>query len=54
MTKISLFFMNFEKELYFFRLKLLNQAVQSVIERTKTLKKVYNNIIKIQHYSADY
>ena len=53
-TKTSSFFVNFEKELHLFRSELLNRAAQSVIERTETLKKIHNNIIKMQHHSADY
>ena len=53
-TKTSSFFMNFEKESHLFSLKLLNWAAQSVIEKIKTLKKIHDNIIQMQHCSADY
>ena len=52
--KTSLFFTNFKKESHLFESELSNWAAQSVIERMKTLKKVHNNIIKMQHHSADY
>ena len=52
--KTSSFFMNFEKESHLFSSELLNRAVQSVIERTETLKKIHNNITWMQHHSVNY
>ena len=54
MTKTSSFFVNFEKESHLFSSELLNWAAQSVIERTEILKKIHNNIMQMQHCSADY
>ena len=52
--KTSSFFVNFRKEPHLFSSELLNRAAQSAIEKTETLKKVHENIIKMQHRSADY
>ena len=52
--KTSSFFVNFRKEPHLFSSELLNWAAQSVIERTETLKRVHDNITRMQHCSADY
>ena len=53
-TKITLFFVNYNKELNFFRKKRKHLLTQLVIEKIATLKKIYNNILKMQKKSIKY
>jgi hypothetical protein len=53
-TKITLFFVNYNKELNLFEEKRMHLLAQLVIERVATLKKVYDNISKMQERSIKY
>ncbi len=46
--KITLFFVNYNKKLNLFRKKRTHLFAQLVIERVTTLKKIYDNILKMQ------
>ncbi len=46
--KITLFFVNYNKELNLFEEKRKHLLAQLVIERITTLKKIYDNILKMQ------
>jgi hypothetical protein len=50
-TKITLFFANYNKELNLFKKKRMHLLTQLVIERVVTLKKIYDNISKMQERS---
>jgi len=45
--KITLFFVNYNKELNLFEEKRKHLLAQLVIERITTLKKIYDNILKM-------
>ncbi len=47
-TKITLFFVNYNKELNLFKEKRTHLFTQLVIEKIATLKKIYDNILKMQ------
>jgi len=47
-TKITLFFANYNKKLNLFRKKRTHLFAQLVIERVATLKKIHDNILKMQ------
>jgi len=53
-TKITLFFVNYNKKLNLFRKKRTHLLTQLVIERIATLKKIHNNILKMQEKSIKY
>jgi len=53
-TKITLFFVNYNKELNLFEEKRMHLLAQLVIERVATLKKVYDNISKMQERLIKY
>jgi hypothetical protein len=46
-TKITLFFVNYNKEFNRFEKERKHLLAQLVIKRVATLKKIYNNILKI-------
>ncbi len=46
--KITLFFANYNKKLSLFRKKRTHLSTQLVIEKITTLKKIHNNILKMQ------
>ncbi len=47
-TKIILFFVNYNKKLNLFREERKHLLTQLVIKRVATLKKIHNNILKMQ------
>ncbi len=47
-TKITLFFVNYNKELNLFKKERTHLFAQLVIKRITTLKKIYDNISKMQ------
>ncbi len=53
-TKITLFFANYGKELNLFGEKRTHLSTQLVIERVATLKKVHDNISRMQEKSTKY
>jgi len=53
-TKITSFFVNFNKESNLFNQERRHLAAQSAIERIATLKKVHDNITSMQIRSAKY
>ncbi len=53
-TKITSFFANYGKELNLFEEERKHLSAQSVIERVATLKKVHDNISKMQERSIKY
>ncbi len=53
-TKITLFFVNYNKKLNLFKEKRTHLLTQLVIERIATLKKIYDNILKMQKRSIKY
>jgi hypothetical protein len=53
-TKITLFFVNYNKEFNLFKKERKHLLTQLVIERIKTLKKIHDNILKIQKKSIKY
>ncbi len=52
--KITLFFVNYNKEPNLFKKKRTHLFAQLVIERVATLKKIYDNILKMQKKSIKY
>ena len=48
------FFANFEKNFNLFEFELSNKSTQLIIQKIKTLKKVHENIVKIQKKFAIY
>ena len=52
--KITLFFVNYSKELNLFKKKRAHLFAQSTIKRIATLKKIYDNILKMQKKSIKY
>ncbi len=53
-TKIILFFVNYNRELNLFKKERKHLLTQLVIERVATLKKIYDNILKMQEKSIKY
>jgi len=52
--KITLFFVNYNKKLNLFKEKRTHLFAQLVIKRITTLKKIYNNILKMQEKLIKY
>ncbi len=52
--KITLFFVNYNKEFNLFEEKRKHLLAQLVIERIATLKKIYDNISKMQEKLIKY
>ncbi len=52
--KITLFFVNYNKESNLFKKERTHLLAQLVIERVATLKKIYDNILKMQERSIKY
>ncbi len=52
--KITLFFVNYNKKLNLFKKKRTHLFAQLVIERIATLKKIHNNILKMQEKLIKY
>jgi len=53
-TKITLFFANYNKKLNLFEKEYIYLFVQLVIKKIAILKKIYNNILKMQERSIKY
>jgi len=53
-TKITLFLVNYDKEFNLFGEKRTHLLAQLVIERVTTLKKIHDNILKMQERSIKY
>ncbi len=53
-TKITLFFVNYSKELNLFRKERTHLFAQLVIERIATLRKIYDNILRMQEKLIKY
>ncbi len=53
-TKITLFLANYNKELNLFKKERTHLLAQLVIERVATLKKMHDNILKMQERSIKY
>jgi hypothetical protein len=53
-TKITLFFVNYNKESNLFRKEQKHLLAQLVIKRVETFKKIYDNILKMQKRSIKY
>ncbi len=53
-TKITLFFVNYNKKSNLFKKKRTHLFTQLVIKRIATLKKIHNNISKMQKKSIKY
>ncbi len=53
-TKITLFFVNYDREFNFFKKERRHLLTQLVIKRIATLKKIYDNILKMQKKSIKY
>ncbi len=53
-TKITSFFVNYNKELNLFEKEQKSLLAQSIIERVATLKKIHDNILKMQERSIKY
>ncbi len=53
-TKIILFFVNYNKKLNLFREKRKHLLTQLVIKRVATLKKIHDNISKMQEKLIKY
>jgi len=52
--KITLFFVNYNKELNLFKKERKHLLTQLVIKRVATLRKIYNNVLKMQKKSIKY
>ena len=52
--KITLFFVNYNKKSNLFKKKRIHLLAQLIIERIKFLKKIYDNIFKMQERSIRY
>ncbi len=52
--KITSFFVNYNKELNLFKKERKHLLAQSIIERIATLKKIYDNILKMQKKLVKY
>ena len=53
-TKIILFFVNYNKKLNLFKKERTHLLTQLIIERVATLKKIHNNILKMQEKLIKY
>jgi len=53
-TKITLFFVNYDKKLNLFEKQRTHLLAQLAIERIETLKKIHDNIFKMQERSIKY
>ena len=53
-TKITLFFVNYDKEPNLFEEERRHLLAQLVIEKIATLKRVHDNILKMQERSTKY
>ncbi len=53
-TKITLFFANYNRELNLFREENTYLLAQLAIKKIATLKKIYDNILKMQERSIKY
>jgi len=53
-TKITLFFVNYNKKLNLFKKERKHLLAQLVIERIATLKKIHDNILKMQEKLTKY
>ena len=53
-VKITLFFVNYNKELNLFKKERTHLFTQLIIERVATLKKIYDNILRMQERSTKY
>ena len=53
-TKITLFFVNYNKELNLFKKERQHLLAQLIIEKIATLKRIHDNILKIQERSIKY
>ncbi len=53
-TKVTSFFANYGKELNLFKEKRKHLLAQLAIERVATLKKIYDNISKMQEKLINY
>jgi len=53
-TKVTLFFINYNKKLNLFKKKRTHLFAQLIIERIATLKKIYDNILKMQERLIKY
>jgi len=53
-TKITSFFVNYNRELNFFEEERKHLLAQLVIERVATLKKIHDNILMMQERSIKY
>ncbi len=53
-TKITSFFVNYNKKLNLFKKERTHLFAQLVIERIATLKKIHNNILRMQEKSIKY
>ncbi len=53
-TKITLFFVNYNKKSNLFRKERTHLFTQLIIKRVATLKKIYDNILKMQERSIKY
>ncbi len=53
-TKITLFFVNYNKKLNLFKKERKHLLTQLVIKRIATLKKIHDNILKMQEKSIKY
>jgi len=47
-TKITLFFVNYYKEFNLFKKKRKHLSIQLIITRIETLRKIHDNILKMQ------
>ncbi len=52
--KITLFFVNYNKKLKFFEKERTHLFAQLIIKRIATLKKIHDNILKMQKRSIKY
>jgi len=53
-TKITLFFVNYNRKLNLFKKEYTHFFAQLLIKRVAILKKIYNNILKIQKILIKY
>ncbi len=53
-TKITLFFVNYSKKLNLFKKERTHLFAQLVIKKVATLKKIHDNILKMQRKSIKY
>ncbi len=53
-TKVTLFFVNYDRKFNFFEKERKHLLTQLVIERIATIKKIHDNISKMQERSIKY